>query len=103
MNGNGERKKVRLFGIDSEPGVYDAWVEELEDGVFELKSMKKVGEWQKRDQKMELEEKINCPSNFGEVLEAFAMNASTAHWRFVPSAPLSLGTGQWTNPCMSLT
>jgi len=71
MNGNRERKRVRLFGIDSEPNVYDACVEEIEDGVFELKSMKKVGEWQKRDQKMRLEEKINCPSNFGEITRSY--------------------------------
>ena len=43
-----ERKHIRLFGIDSEPNVYDCEVEEA-DGGFVLKSMKKIGEWRKEE------------------------------------------------------
>ena len=40
----GERKKIRLFGIDSEPNVYDCEVE-MKGDSFQLKSMKKIGVW----------------------------------------------------------
>lgn len=39
-----QNKKIRLFGPDSEPNVFDCEVEEI-DGGFLLKSMKKIGEW----------------------------------------------------------
>ena len=42
----GKRKHIRLYGIDSEPGVFDCEVEDTEGG-FLLKSMKKIGEWRK--------------------------------------------------------
>lgn len=41
----GERKKIRLFGIDSEPNVYDCEVKQVDEGSFQLKSMKKIGVW----------------------------------------------------------
>lgn len=46
-------KKVRIFGIDSEPNVYDATVKEEGEGVFRLTSMKKIGEWRKKDEPKE--------------------------------------------------
>jgi len=44
-----QKKKIRLFGIDSEPNVYDCEVEES-NSSFLLKSMKKIGEWKKEEQ-----------------------------------------------------
>jgi len=39
-----EKKKIRLFGPDSEPTVFDAEVKEI-DGGFKILSMEKIGVW----------------------------------------------------------
>jgi len=44
-----EKKKIRLFGPDSEPNVFDAEAKEVEDGVFEILSMKKIGTWVEKE------------------------------------------------------
>lgn len=59
-------KKIRLHGMDSEPGLFDVEVEEMGDGVMRILSMKSVDKESKVEQA-----KGTCPECGKSMIEKY--------------------------------